>query len=348
MTVDLLIDHRRRLPHLDALNETQKDARFRPIALAALLQYGLEATGLKLLFHSDGVTYRVDAEDRSTYLLRIHTGVGTALCSAYCDRTAIESPLRWQLALSRETSLTVQCPVTTDAGDLICEVSIGGNEKYLCTLVTWVPGTERDEKSREQASELGSIVGVLHQHVVQWSPEGPLSRPKWDAAQTWGYFEELRPHAHEGGRVSPIIFELAQTACELAEELMKSPRSEDSWGLIHGELGWFGNSIFDESASGSPIDFNGCAYGYFMHDLAKTMWFVREDFREGLLAAYGARMPLPKNYLEQLSTFYFAEMMFRTGTRAQVNLELIMPDYFEDQLRAGLEGDHGFLFERPV
>ena len=350
METDLIVNHRRRMPELDDLAQEEKDARFRRIATKALAQYGLEPEELTFLFHSDGITYKVEAKNTSNaYLLRIHTNVGAHFSELFYKRAGIQSPLIWQSALSEQTSLTVQIPVRTVSDELISEVQNDsqGDSPFLCTLVTWVPGSERDLESRDQARELGKITGIMHRHAVSWESPSGFLRAEWDASQTFGYLHELRPYVKQGGRVSPTVYSLAERACEKVAKMMTDiPKTKTTWGLIHGELGWFGNCIYQDGI-GTPIDFNGCAFGHYMHDLAKLIWWVREDFRQDILDAYREQMSLPDDYLEQLLTFYMAEMMFRTGTRAQVDLDIIMPDTAEGQLTAGLRGEHDFLFEPP-
>ncbi len=347
---DLIVNHRRRMPELDSLAPAEKEARFDVVATKALEQYGLSPDTLTCLFHSDGLTYKVESGSQSeTYLLRIHTGVGTHYSSVFCGKAGIQSPMLWQLALSEQTPLTVQIPLRTNTGELVAEVANDDPSgiPYLCSLVTWIPGRERDVESREQAYELGRIAGILHRHVASWSLPSEFERAEWDAPQTIGYLHELQPYVEEGGRVSPTVYSLAERACVLVEEKMAAvPKTPDNWGLIHGELGWSGNCVY-HNGIGSPIDFNSCAFGHYMHDLAKILWFVRYEFREGVIKAYGEEMSLPKDHMEQLMVFYMAEMIFRTGTRAQVSLDVIMTDVAEHELSAGLQGEYGVMFEPP-
>ena len=348
METDLIIDHRRRMPELDSLAPPEKEARFDVVASKALEQYGLSPDTLTCLFHSDGLTYKVESQSE-IYLLRIHTGVGTAYSAVFCAKLGIQSPMLWQLALSEQTQLAVQIPRRTTTGELVAEVANDDPRAvpHLCSLVTWTPGHERDIESREQAYELGRIAGVLHRHVASWALPPGFERAEWDAPQTIGYLHELQPYVEEGGRVSPTVYSLAERACVLVEEKMAAiPKTPENWGLIHGELGWFGNCIYDDGI-GSPIDFNGCAFGHYMHDLAKTLWFVRYEFRQGLIEAYGEEMSLPRDHMEQLMVFYMAEMIFRTGTRAQHPLDIIMPDTAEHELSAGLQGEYDVMFEPP-
>jgi Ser/Thr protein kinase RdoA (MazF antagonist) len=80
----------------------------------------------------------------------------------------------------------------------------------------------------------------------------------------------------------------------------------DVFGLIHGDLHQE-NYLFHQGQV-RAIDFDDCGYGYYVYDLAVTLFNVRFRpdtplLREGLLAGYRSVRPLTVEHEQYLDTF---------------------------------------------
>jgi Ser/Thr protein kinase RdoA (MazF antagonist) len=99
----------------------------------------------------------------------------------------------------------------------------------------------------------------------------------------------------------------------------------DSFGLIHADL-HLENALFDGDAV-RLIDFDDCGFGYWLYDIAVSLWELRYrndygDFRSALIDGYTRHRPLPPGGLAQLDNFIatreVAIGLWYTGT-AQVS-----------------------------
>jgi Ser/Thr protein kinase RdoA (MazF antagonist) len=81
------------------------------------------------------------------------------------------------------------------------------------------------------------------------------------------------------------------------------------FGLIHADF-HLDNVIFHHGAA-RPIDFDDCGFGYWLYDMAVTLWLFRMKpdwpvWREAFLKGYGSVRPLPTDQLEYLDHFIAA------------------------------------------
>jgi Ser/Thr protein kinase RdoA (MazF antagonist) len=340
-------DNRNRRPELDELSEEQKDARYRSTALEALNQFGLDKPQVQFLLHSDGVVYKVQCSQRNeTFVLRIHNGLGTFASDLYLQRDVIESGLNWLAALNDDTELTLQTPILTKSGNFLAEVTDTEltEDVMLCSMVTWVTGDDRNRESREQAIELGRITGILHQHSMEWSPPPGFIRPQWDVEQYRSYLAQIR-FIFDKGTLESDEYVLMETVYRHVEDTMNSsPKTTDSWGITHTDLGWAGNCVFHEG-EGRPIDFNSCAYSYYMNNIAQIWWFVRPDYRQDFLNNYSQFVELPDDHLHQIWVFYMAEMLFRAGIWITAGATDLQPGRVPQELPHCVKDDPMFLFK---
>lgn len=342
-------DNRNRRPEFDELSEEQKGTRLRSTTLEALNQFGFDKPQVQLLLHSDGAVYKVQCSQRNeTFVLRIHNEIGTFASDFFLQKEVIESGLNWLTALNDGTDLKLQMPILTKTGNLLAEVinTELTKDTILCSMVTWVTGDERDRESREQAIELGRITGVFHRHSMEWSPPPGFIRPRWDVEQYRSYLAQIR-FIFDKGTLASDEYSLVEAAYRHVEDMMATiPKTTDSWGITHTDLGWPGNCVFHDG-EGSPIDFNSCAYTYFMNNIARILWFVRPDYRRDFLHSYSQFVELPDDHLHQLWVFYMAEMLFRAGAWVTAGATDLQPGRVPLELPHCVKGDPSFLFEVP-
>ena len=120
-----------------AIPTTNRRELFR-VARAALQQYGLENTVLRLVGDVHNIVFRVTARPRSSrrtrhFALRLHA-------TDWLSAADIESELVWLEAIRQDTSIIVPKPVRNRPGQWLATASFNGTSQRTCTLFHWLEG----------------------------------------------------------------------------------------------------------------------------------------------------------------------------------------------------------------
>ena len=122
--------------------------------------------------------------------------------------------------------------------------------------------------------QIGEFLARLHHHSQQFTPPEGFERPKWDEDGLLGSFPLDLPIESEAFTPSNRkVLNLA--ALEIRERLAKLGQNAESFGLIHGDL-HFNNCKFDRGKI-QVFDFDDCAWGYYLYDLAVNLYYLRQQ-----------------------------------------------------------------------
>lgn len=259
-------------------------------------RYGLDSTRLDFLNHREGVTFRVHRRDANEdFHLRIHNPIPGRL-DAFYQPDVVASALMWLEALDRDLDLTVQKPVRDRDGDLVSLVDgPDGRRQLCCALLHWINGVDGNQmpgRTLLQINRIGALMARLHDHAAGWDPPQGFTRPAWDAALLKSSVTELETAARSGKLAPADFMGLRQVAARADNLLERLKRDADTWGVIHGDLGHKGNCVYDRNNIW-PIDFNDCAVGFFLHDIAHAFLYIGGAERRTFLEGYGSVRPLP-------------------------------------------------------
>ena len=159
---------------------------------------------------------------------------------------------------------------------------------------------------------MGDLLARLHDFAAQWRPPPGFARPRLDAA---GLFGERSPYASDAGDTlfSSELRQLMVAVAQRTHTLMQRLDSElDARGLIHADF-IAKNCLFTD-AGACALDFDDCAWGYFLYDLAPAMLQFsalpgHTDLAEALWSGYTARRPLPQAQRNDLETLVAARLV---------------------------------------
>ena len=81
----------------------------------------------------------------------------------------------------------------------------------------------------------------------------------------------------------------------------------DATGLIHADL-HYENFLFHDGVA-RAIDFDDCGWGFYLYDVAVTLWELEErehysQLRDAFLEEYGQHRPLPPNHDAHLRALF--------------------------------------------
>jgi len=288
-----------------ALTERGQAHRLRSLALNALKQYDLDVSRLRLVTNDMNGIFRVDTHSGAKYILRVTLPEG----GHTHDHVAAE--MDWLAALTRDTHLSVPCPLPARNGALVVEaIADGVPEARLCAIFSWVPGTDLSEHiSLTNLSKLGELMAGLHAHALTYQPPVELDLLRFDRVFPFPepviLFEE-----RFAALVTPERSAIYQQAIDWAQSAVDRLKAHgEPMRILHGDLHQW-NVRYSRGVL-SPIDFEDLMWGWPVQDIATTLYYfldqttypsMREAFQEG----YTLRSSWPERYPGEIDAFIAA------------------------------------------
>lgn len=224
------------------------------------------------------------------------------------DLPAMRAILAWMVFLS-DHGASVTRPVPSQAGEHV-EIIEESGEAILVTAVEKAPGVLGETLRFEQWSPalfeaLGRVVGRLHAISATYEPAEPaLQRPPWKGDEGLYYL-----------RTPGVPDFVAEKAAPVLAQVKALPRDGAGYGLIHGDLHG-GNFFVDPSQDLITLfDFDDCLYGWYVMDIAMSVFDMivltperdkaafAHRFLHHYLRGYRRERPLADLWLAQLPLF---------------------------------------------
>ncbi len=265
-----------------------------PVLTEAAARYGLAPEELFPL--PGGHVARVLGFTRSgcDYVLRISPPdpeinlVSTRAVLAFLQYLAKGTP-------EKPGGAAVPRPVSSSAGRLVESIpdpEQPGGLPYLATAFVRAEGALAEELPVEQwdgalIEGIGRAVGRFHALSREYVPADPaLDRPGWE--EVGSCFNPLSQLAQAADPASPHHWVLAKRETILAA-VRRLPRTPDCYAIVHSDL-HFGNFYFDFARrSVSMFDFDDCAYGWLVMDIAMNLLDALVLYRQPDRAAFAER-----------------------------------------------------------
>ena len=146
----------------------------------------------------------------------------------------------------------------------------------------------------------------LHNHAAQWRLPPGFARIRWD----WEtFFGDTMVY---GGINAADVWDLIpgdlrwrfdRVASRMQRVMTQLGDGADQAGLIHADL-HLDNALFWRDDV-RVIDFDDCGFGYWLYDIAVSLWELRQrddykQFRAALVDGYTQHRPLPPGGLAHL------------------------------------------------
>ena len=306
--------------------------RLKQLAKQALLDYSLEEIELTTLAHRENTTFKVITPNNS-YVLRVYRHNKHSVAE-------IKSEIIWLKSLLHDTSLIVPRPISNKHNSFCTTATAPRTlESRYCVLFQWLPGRFVKTKfTNKTIKQVGEFLAKLHNYSQKFVAPVGFKRPVWDEDGLLGAFPLSLPIESE--TLSPAdrkILNLA--ALKIRKDLSKLSKNEKSFGLIHGDL-HFGNCKFYQSKI-QVLDFDDCAWGYYLYDLAITLYYLRrlnnfDALQTSFLTQYQTKRLLPQQYefyLEAMIAARRLELM-RSLFERQDNpkLKAVIPQFVDSTI----------------
>lgn len=244
------------------------------VAAQALKRWGIAPTKTRWLGHGSNVVFRVTAGGID-YVLRLHP-------PGSVDGSQLESELRWLRSIRRDTDLLAPFPVGALVNgreqlfvemhqDLLPPPSIAH-----AALFEYIDGESKQARdlSPHDVYQIGAFLGALHTDA-QPNAASDFDRPRLD----WeGLFGEDSPYAVPSASALVSAEQrgvLQEVAQRLREPLLQLASRSEAAGLIHADL--LAKNIVFRADSIVALDFEYCAWGLFLYDLAPLLWQLKGE-----------------------------------------------------------------------
>lgn len=287
-----------------SLNHDARLTRLQAAAPQLAAAFGLDLQGVRRLPSLSRAVFALeDAAGR--YVLRVH--------HEREQGAQLDSLLTWLQALA-DARLRVPRPLPAATGAWLAQVPVDGLPgQQPCSLLTWLPGASLPPESLTpaQARAMGDLLARLHNLAAQWSPPPNFARPRLDAD---GLFGAHSPYACATGDAlfTPELRELLAAVAQRTRAVMQRLDAQpESCGLIHADF-IVKNCLFSD-AGVAALDFDDCAWGYFLYDLAPALLQfsalpAQAALTEALWTGYCARRPVVQTQRRKLETLVAARL----------------------------------------
>ncbi len=326
----------------------QQKALWQQLAAEALTSWDLAARAINWLGYGSNAVFKVTT-DAGDYVLRLQP--------AWRAKTAqVHSELAWLRAIRQASNLRAPCPVAVHArqGDaLLVEVAhpqLPPPHTALACLFEFIHGESKSatDLGFAEVRAIGRYLAQLHT-LAQIDPSADFDRPRLDAQ---GLFGEGSPYAaqHEDQLLTTAQREVCQAVAQAVENaLTQLHRHDAAFGLIHADL--LAKNILFTEAGVAALDFEFCAWGCFLYDLAPLLWQFKGErpqevaqLEANLWAGYAEALgcdPPPRDYLETfIAARQLASCRWLLNNREHPQIRELAPALLQGriaELRAFLE-----------
>lgn len=288
-------------------------------AWEAVERFPVDAVDIEPVMQSENVTFRVtDRAGGTPYVLRLHR-------PGYNTIEELESERIWVHAL-KETGVPVPDSLETCRGGHFTRVDIpGADQQRFAGMTTWYEGeplgsflkscTDESERRRMFRS-FGKIAAAFHNQSAGWQAPAGFFRRRLGLESLlgetpfWGRFWD-HPELSQSERAL-----LLRARHRLRASLGAYGEQPGQFSLIHADF-TLDNIIYDGNRL-AVIDFDDCAYGWHMYDIASLLneCMLCSDFSElqaALLEGYRRHRSLALQDADILSDFLLARGMAVIG-----------------------------------
>ncbi len=286
------------------LTEVGQARRLRPLARAALAEYDLEVTRLRLISNGWNCVYRVDTTT-GPHVIRVSRPVPGA-----ADRL-VASEVEFMSALAAGTDVAVPPVLRNRDGGLVTVASADGvPEPRECVVFGWIAGPDLAERrSPENWGRLGELMGTMHAFAETWTPSAAFHVTEYDSCIPYGerlvVFDPGRAELH--GLEAVLREATAATNERIAALAREVPPI-----VLHGDLHQWNVKIRGRVLS--PFDFEDLLTGAPILDVATSLYYVfgDDDYPElarAFKAGYERSRPWPEREPGEVERLMFARSL---------------------------------------
>ncbi len=290
----------------------EQEAIMMRAAQDALPLWGIDGATLSLIKHRENAVYRVETSGGAKFALRVHR-------PHYHSMAELRSEILWMSALT-DAGVYTPAVVPAQDGESIKVLSPEGqDESFQIDILAWADGTpigSLEDGSTPDADtlagiykKLGQLMARVHKQVIGWEKPEDFTRHAWDLDGLtgpdpfWGRYWELEILSDEQQELMVKVRE------KLRAILTEYGTDPDRFGLIHADF--MPENILVNGDDVRVIDFDDAGYGWFMYDIATSVFFeADEPYFEQIVGAlfegYLSERELSEEHMAMLPVFMMA------------------------------------------
>ena len=276
------------------------EERIRQRYTPEILEHVLVAYGI-----SSEHIQELDGFESYIYQFERGTQKGVLRISHSIRRTVglIQAELEW-INYLHLGGVRVARPIPTLKGEWLESIPDGKDGSFITAAFNWAPGQiHRGDWSSSLLREYGVQLGKMHQRAVDYKPANPIiKRAEWHDPLNLDFHAFIPENDH-------MIRQIAQ---DLMAHFHSLPKPADGYGMIHQDP-HPGNFHVDEEGRITFFDFDDCAYGWFVNDIALVIFYTslgKEDpdsfittFLDDFLVGYFQEIDLDPIWFQQIPAF---------------------------------------------
>ena len=281
------------------LTVEQQVETLEPLAAALVESYGLGPCQIESINHEFNSTFKVTTQAGTKYALRINVNSQRTLVN-------VRAEIFWVLELAKVEGLKVPTPIANRDGDYVSSAwhePLGKN--LWAVLFTWLEGEELGDEPTEAALHAtGAAIARMHlaSRETQLPPGAELTVISdffWGGSNTIATSLEVPEPARETLLAAIDRIQL------VTDRLYDAGRPQ----VIHADVhGW---NVMWDGTEAAIFDFDDCAIGLPIQDIAVTMYYLdTEDQEQQVLAGYRSVTPLPDYTKEDMDALVLQRRIF--------------------------------------
>lgn len=251
------------------------------------------------------------------------------------SRADIDFELAW-LEFLRQRQFPIAYPLKTTANDLVVPIGAPEGDRYA-SLFIYAPGdVPIGDLSPHQSYQVGEVLAKIHAVSVDFAC--PVQRQALTPDYLLdGAFHDIAPFLQH--RPADIAY-LAQVVTDLKAQFAPIPQEFPYWVVCWGDP-HSGNAHFTAENQLTLFDFDQCAYGWRIFELAKFLEIALRigtvpKVREALFAGYQSVSPLAEfelNLLQPMTQMAHLWVWWISLTAARLhNYSRLDDQYFRSRL----------------
>ena len=262
----------------------------------AMQRYDIASDRIRMLDSYESFIYEYGRQSED-YILRIGHNL-------HRSEALIQGEVDWINYLAAG-GVSVARAVCSESGKLVEIIDDGQGGDFLVTAFVKARGTSPWKMgwTPELYQKYGNFLGSMHALSVGYQPTArAIKRPAWDD-DLFEFVERYLPPSEALAK---------EKYRQLRAYLHTLPVEETSYGMIHQDA--HGSNFFvDDSGRITMFDFDECAYGWFINDIAIALFYIVMDaddwsaftseFMAHFLRGYRQAYPLDPKWLREIPNF---------------------------------------------
>ncbi len=288
----------------------EQQALWRRIAEAVIRRWPIGPAAFDWLGYGSNAVFKVSTADAS-YVLRL----------SRANAVRLRSELQWLLAIRQNAGILAPHPLAQSEAHgeplfaTYCHRSLPPPHRVYGCLFEFIGGRIKSARDLtvDDAHQVGGYLGKLHR-FGQFAPPAGFDRPRLDRG---AFFGAGSPYQMD--RASQMLnsaqLEVARMVAQrVRHALTRLESTANCRGLIHADL-LAKNIVFSDAGLGA-LDFDHCAWGYYLYDLAPLLWELKgersadyAEMEDALWTGYIAERALDNSFRELLETLIAARQL---------------------------------------